>query len=140
MYYIKYNTISLFTFMNAIPINSGLDLVAPRKPIAVIEFIRTTAGQTKSATLFRILAILEADSIVPKALDSEDHMNLMNSIHALLHEPGMEKYIQDIIDNKDSITIDPLIEEIFLGKYLTPISMDESIKYSHQTMIPYENK
>lgn len=81
---------------------------------------------TKAARLNALSAFLVAKGITREMLHSKDFQVFVSTIHnSLTEEDDMKKYIQHIIDNPWCILLDPLIIEIFNGRYLISVSVPE---------------
>ncbi len=113
----------------------------PRNPEELISYISLKPGQTKSSTLNAIVGILGSSGITIDSLHSEHSRPLIVAICGILHEEMMKKYIDDILNNPLSISIDPIIREIFLGKFLIDSpSLKNSVRVATAEIVSLENK
>lgn len=58
----------------------------------------------------------------------------------ILHEEKMKEYIDNNLNDPLSMNIDPIIREIFLGKFLIDSSsVEETVKWAREKIFSLEN-
>lgn len=90
----------------------------PETALDLTRLIKMEPGQTELSTLNAIVAILGSSGITIDSLHSEHCKPLIVAIYGVLHEEKMKEYIDNNLNDPLSISIDPIIREIFLGKFL----------------------
>lgn len=127
--------------MNWLSTGSPMITDIPRSALALIEYITSGDNQTKWAIIIAMTAILKWEGITLESLHSEHSRPLITAIHRSLHQWRMEDYIQNILDNPLSIELDPIIREIFVGKFLLDSSViEENIKWDTAKILSPEEK
>jgi hypothetical protein len=112
----------------------------PENALDLLGHINREDGQTESVTLNALVAILSSSGVTLDSLHSEHCRPLIVKIYWMLHEEKMKEYIDNNLNNPLSISIDPIIREIFLGKFLIDSpSVEKSVKIAITKIVSLEN-